>query len=214
MSLLDDFNRADGALGANWTKWISTDADLVVHSNAAATAATTSTWARACWTAASFAADQEVKATWAYSTSLAQGFLLARVTNPGLASRSGYGLAHTYTQVVLYRIVSGTATAISTIAGFSRASGDLIRFTVANDGNGDPVLDVYKIHAGVETSVGTYTDSNAAKITGGGYIGCGINNTSGQPAWSASWDDFSGGDLVIPRVPRAAAINHQNPALV
>lgn len=186
--LTDDFNRADGAIGGNWT---AINSSLKVQSNQATDNGASST-ALARYSAAQLAtADQYVQAkVGAYTAgATATAYLIARCNAATsiatalcyaayLAAASGV-----ITGGLWYYSAGGALNWLWGPAASIQASpllaGDLFRLEVA----GGSVRYVFK---GVEKMV--VSDSHVAS---GGYSGVGVSATSSQ----LLLDDFEAGDL-------------------
>jgi hypothetical protein len=182
-SVLDDFNRADGALGANWPGDIKDTHVLpVIASNQMVPVGTTG-YAQAYW-ADVFDADQEVFVKLAARAGSTKDMSLAlRLTNPG-ASPTCYfvGIANlsAASNIELYVFVNGTPGAPAVIASnVSWADGDIFGVRIVGS-----TITVYK-NGEVLNSI------EDATISGDGYIGIEIGNSAG-----VALEDFGGGDYV------------------
>lgn len=172
-ALLDDFNRADGGLGGNWTVPVdSGDSTPTIVSNVWSGIGN---FCSSYWSAASFAADQEV---YIDVNSANTHRLYLRISggswyrleidysfNPD-QSQIRYWNGSTYTTV---------ATSVADITSAQAFGFEAIGTTLTG----------YKKVGGVWSSIVSGTDSN---LTGSGNIGIG--------AYSSTLDNFSGGAVV------------------
>ena len=176
----DDFNRADGALGANWTKPPASQNNLVIVNNQVGVDVE-DTHNYAFWSADSFSQDQ-------YSQ--------VRIGNmgpwPGVIVRAQSAIDKFYLALVFaandYRIYlrkDGNYILLSTGTTETWMAGDIVGLQAAGSNpvqltllrNGNPVL--------------TYTDATENLV--GGSPGIGIYSPSGD---HLVIDDWEGGDLV------------------
>jgi hypothetical protein len=181
-ALRDDFNRADGALGANWghpsvggnMPLISSNQALVT--NAGETGAV--------WTATSYGSDQELTVT-LNGTAVGgeQVYLLLNVTDLAPTAFTGYLLnfdivSSSTTHITLYKAVSGSFSIVQSGTGYTWASGDQWRLSkvgtaITLERNGSAV-----------TLFNPATDGSP--ITGSSYAGFG-----GRVNTSVFVDDFT-----------------------
>jgi hypothetical protein len=189
-ALLDDFNRADGALGANWRQAAAAYGPPSIASHVVALGA----YSSALWTPNSFSQDQEAYAT-SDQTAIAQGnvSILLRFTNTGGdGTESGY--------IVDFDWVDGSTVGIAAtrldpgvsynFIGYQNcpASGWLY-FGASMIGN---TISAYTSVDGVHWTLGvTFTDATYPRS---GYVGFRTNNA---PASGQTLDDFGGGGLPV-----------------
>jgi hypothetical protein len=184
VALLDDFNRANGALGSNWANVGGlAGSDYVVASNKAKASGGNGASA---WNASSFSSDQEVQVTLGALDTTAQLWLLLMVANPAAGSFTGYLLVmqqHSTTyDLTLYRGNAGSYTTIvSTVSGISYSgTGDV--FVLRKVGSALTVLQ----NGAPVSGFNAVTDSSP--LTGSAYIGIGYSGSN-----VLSVDDFGGG---------------------
>lgn len=161
--ILDNFNRADGALGANWGgKLFSGDSGgCTVVSNQASCTASQSDY----WSASTFGPDCEVYATLP-STAGPFGGIFARAINPGTGTFCAYEVYIYQPGSVLqvYRIDNGTYNQLGADIAQTISNGDSAGIEII----GSTITVYYKVGAGAWASVGSRTD---ATYSGAGYIG-------------------------------------------
>lgn len=211
LGILDTFNRANGALGPNWSSpTYSGDSSPTIISNACGQSSGTS-FADANWSAASFGPDSEVYATLSAVPAAAnQAYLQARIQNPNNALMSAYTLivnkaAGTDT-VDLMRTIANVDTSIGTRSQ-EVAAGDAVGLVVLGAGATVTIQIWYKASGGAWAQLGAdISDTDALRIVAAGAIGLGTQ------AAAARWDDFGGGTqvasaasapLFAPRLPLA-----------
>ena len=177
--MTDDFNRADGPLGANWTKPPASQNNLVIVNNEVGVDVENS-HNYAFWSADSFSEDQYSQVTMVNIGNFS-GVIVRAKAGVDEFYLGFVGSDHTYS--IYVRTASGYT---SLAAGFTEtwSPGDIIRLEASGSGpvnltllkNGIPVL--------------TYTDSTY-NITGGSP-GIGIFSPSGS---NLRVDNWEGGDL-------------------
>jgi hypothetical protein len=181
--LLDNFNRADGSLGANWVNDLAAqnlDSAMAVASNRCQKNGPAV--GNAYWSGATFGNDCEVYATVGVPGTSMQ--LYARGTGFGTTAAKGYYAAWTASGVQLFRFTGGTITALGTLASTAPLQpGDKIGLRCV----GSTIEAWWKLSIGSWQLVKSTTDSTYPT---GGQIGLGTSTTS------ASFDDFSGGTVV------------------
>lgn len=174
----DDFNRADGALGSNWTFTGAAGSQVEIISQEVAIN-TSNNQARAFWTTACDTDNNRSQIT--YSV-VGTGFLWAvcRVASTSVLTYYGTQARVADGQVRLYKVVTGSATQLSSSYSTTISSGDVIAVTA--DGS-----TIEALYNGATTAV-SVTDTS---ITAGTYVGFHLaGSDTGQRA-----DDWSGGDL-------------------
>jgi len=182
-SVLDDFNRANGAVGASWSKIWSGDTALTIISNAVANDGSAS-WSNGGWNVATFGADCEVYLT--LTTTNPSGFnLYARMSALNTAGGpNGYRLSYNGDGTWnIQREDAGSQTTIGT-ANIARtiANGDAVGLEIV----GSTLTFYYKASGGSWASVTTRTDST---YSAAGYIGLEFQGST----WRG--DNFGGGTL-------------------
>lgn len=184
--VLDDFNRANGAPGANWGVAIFGDSIPNIVSNQL-------DWPQfptAYWAASTFAANQEVFAKRINTgAGLPENGFLLRFASPNTANESGYyALIYADGGTELFKLTSGLGSKVS--LGFTNAgtipSADVYVCVTAVDST----ITVYSGTNGVTwTSRKTYSDSTHNRT---GYIGLFSENNH---TVTSALDDFGGGTI-------------------
>lgn len=190
-AVLDDFNRADGALGANWpSSVIEFNTKCVIVSNAAKAADASRNDAR--WTA-SFGPDSEAYGTVSIVPANTLGqYLYVRIANPNSATMNCYAIKFTRfdgapdTRVAYQRFDSGVATTLgANETGFPSPVAGQKYFL---DATGSTITG-HLFDSGAWTDISSRSD---ATYSAAGYIGMGFqSNSAGQ------MDDFGGGTVVV-----------------
>lgn len=185
MALLDDFNRADGAPGSNWSlnnAFLNIASNVLKHQSGG--------WTIGLWNQTSFGADQEVSAKIAYlDTSGYEWDLVLKAQDLNFAPDPPlievlYNPSNGNWEIWLHDGSNGWTQAGGSVNSPSSV-GDIIRATAEADGT----VTVYKNGGQVMqrdvSGIWAYYDQ-------GGYIGvyCHSSGVNGQ-----AFDDFSGGDL-------------------
>jgi hypothetical protein len=178
--ILDDFNRADGALGASWTAVLG--GFTIVDNHAEASVSSVDLW-----TASQFGADQEAYFTVTSKPTINDTSSLGVVLRFDAVNTNGYlvtmvpelGDDH----IVVWRVTGGVATPLDTILQEYQA-GDKIWVKVVGD-----EISVYLDQGSGYNLLGTFTDSTYNQA---GYIGI---YAAGAAAGGAL-DDFGGGEIV------------------
>lgn len=190
--ILDNFNRADGSVGSNWTSpvWTGDGSFLVIGNQFGATSGTTISMY---WNATSFSADQEAYVTVMTPPANDSSNVVSvycRLSGQGTASPTYYAatlrkLSGTDT-VTIERVISGTITAIGSAKSIEFASGDGLALTCVGG-----VIASWRRSG----STWIFIDAvNNTDIAGGGYIGI-------ESRQVARLDDFGGGNYVPIRFP-------------
>lgn len=166
----DNFNRANGALGANWT---TTAGTFAISSNTALVTAVTGAAALTAYTGTTFASNQYAQATYLAGGSWG-GAIGVRLSNSAATGYILYGIAGSSSAIA--KVVAGTVTNIAT-GGPGFSTSDILRLEVTGTSitasqNGAVIL--------------TATDSSIAS----GYPGLGAIDFTG-----GVMDNFKGGDL-------------------
>lgn len=188
-SVLDDFNRADGDAGANWTgdligaSWPKPD----VASNqlrADVGNAFSSGW----WNVATYGPDCEVYCTFATAPGNAVR-LYARGSDFGTATYDGYEIECDNSSSYLQKVVNGTRTTIQSF-GVLFASGDSVGMEVT--GTSTTTIRCYrKPSGGAWGQIGTDQTDASSPLTAAGHLGIVFVNDS-----TARIDNFGGGTIV------------------
>jgi hypothetical protein len=176
----DNFNRADGALGANWT--VAYNGGFLVLGNQARSNGSSNDCC-SLYTGASFANAQYVKATVAQAPT-AHYYALGVATR---GNQSGVWRNYCYiglrdnNERYLSRISNGTPTTLQYYNGGGIAVNDIMQL------DSDGSLHSPFRNGTADTSLGTATDSNYASGVPGlsGYNG----------STTATMDDWEGGDI-------------------
>lgn len=191
--LLDDFNRADGGLGANWTGNVEAGLGvLTLASNQLI--GPVSNYGTALWNPTLFNPNQECYFTMqGASTDYNQVYL--RIKNAG-ASVDCYAVVFQPSSgIKVYRTINGvTSAALATLTG-TPANGWKVGATVTSSG-ADNIIEAWADSGAGWTSRGTYTDVAASTDlngSGGSNIGVAI---FGSGSTTRAVDDFGGGDIV------------------
>lgn len=185
--ILDNFNRADGSPGANWSVAKNTYPVPNIISNELNWAQFPSLY----WNPTMFAADQEVYAKTAPGAGGNRdvGFLL-RWTSPGAGAENGYWLHCTAVSpyyAELFKIVAGSATTLGYF-NFTTDPTDVYFWATAIGSS----IKLYGSPDGIYWTLRrTWTDTTFA---GAGYIGLYQQNNGGGPY--PTLDDFGGGSIV------------------
>ena len=179
----DNFNRADGDVGANWNDFAGTTVIAgnrmkVESSNECAVVqAMTDT-------------DQYIEATLQTigDSGCRPGLILRASANNNNDNHYQAQFRTSTNDILIYRRISDSSTAIftsSTISSSPYANGDVLAFECETNGSGNVELRVY-VNDVLEAS---YTDSDGSKLTTGSYVGIrdSVANTY--------FDDFSAGTL-------------------
>jgi hypothetical protein len=121
----DNFNRANGGLGANWTTSFSTNGALTISSNTVINSAANDQ--NSYWTATPFNADQYAEVTIGATTPLAQGVGVS-LRNSGTtnATTNLYACVQDQFSVVLWKFTNG-AQAFMTSTAHTAVAGDRVR---------------------------------------------------------------------------------------
>jgi len=168
-TVLDDFNRADGALGANWTD----SANPVVVSANNARAGTDGTHSFSSYTASTYNDNQFA------SAALPQGANFSGVTCRMDSNFSGYlAVCTSSTACEIRKVVNGVFD--SNLSG-SQTVSDVTGKTI-------------KIECSGTTITGYIDDVQFASVTDTSYTGGNIGVTA-YADWKYGVDDFSGGNL-------------------
>lgn len=188
---IDDFNRADGSLGVNWTGDIFAAAweEPDVASNLCKVDAS-NPFSNAWYNVAQYGPDCEV---WCdiVVTPTAAFRLYARVQNPGTGSQDGYELETDTINFYIVKDVDTARTTLQTIFGEACASGDSIGLEVT--GSASTTLRAYKKPSGGSwAQIGTDQVDSSSPVTGAGFMGlCFVNDSVGGTRIS----NFSGGNV-------------------
>lgn len=176
--ILDDFNRADGALGSNWVSPVGGAAAMAVVSNAAQTPAFFS--GDAVWSASVFAQESEAFVAMSFFIEFNRVYVRVGDTNP---STNGYSVFVDTSNLILERFNNGIYTQLGSTLSISLIPGNM--FGIRAIGT---QLSAY-VNRGYWGMVKTATDSTYLR---GGYIGMRCDNLSNG---GASLDDFGGGNV-------------------
>lgn len=193
LSVLDDFNRANGGLGSNWTTGLYTG--TVAPSISSNAVAGSVSFAEAYWNPITPGPDTECFLT--VTTQPGTGgfvYLHARSQSPGTSGMDAYELlmekaAGTDTLTV-NRVINEAGTNIGSRSQ-EISNGDSIGLVVLGAGATVTLQVWYRASGGSWAQLGAdISDTNAARIVASGRIGAGSNDAT------ARWDDFGGGTQV------------------
>lgn len=176
----DNFNRADGALGANWTT-VPGKSAIAISGNTAAASAVDPSMCAAYWNADTFSADQYAQVTRIFGAQGDDNWPIVR------ASISAATFYRVDTSNYITKSVNGVESYVGAVfSGFaaSTTSGDVIRLAVVGN-----VLTLYK--NGV--SQGSRTDSSSPITSGapGMFLWVGSTTTNYLDNWEGG--DMGGG---------------------
>lgn len=155
----DDFNRANGALGANWTGSYTSRPDLTIVSNAVRGSSTSGDNLMA-YTAISPPADQWAQVDVATATGsglYAAGVTLRTAASPVASYYMCRMQANGWAGSMIEKLVNGSYTLLSSSASASWVAGDKLKCTARGS-----TLTLLRIRGGVESVILTATDSTHA----------------------------------------------------
>ena len=183
--VLDDFNRANGPAGANWSLLRPSGVAAVNVSGNAAVDASASAFAWDFWNASSFGPDCEAYVTVAVYGAADTIRIGARVVNAGTATASGYFVSVSSTGVwSILRIDGGPSTTLAGGVTQALASGDKIAIRVV----GNVVTALHYTSGGGWVQVLSYdTSSDATRYTAAGQIALEFK--------TSTLDDLGGGSI-------------------
>lgn len=193
-TVLDNFNRANGGLGANWGGDGNTQGTYRIDGNNVQVRSTGNTW----WTPTSFGANQEAYFTFVQlSTAASEQALLLKFSGSSPTANNASLIEVTYASGnvrVRTKSPGQTITSATTRATFPAtfAAGDQLGAQAFADGR----VVVYKNGS----AIGNVNVSAAGAWTlGGGQIGVRFNGTTTSNF--ARFDDFGGGNAAPPYQP-------------
>lgn len=178
-AVIDDFNRANGALGANWGRWWNGDQDMSILSNQCRTA--TNDFSDNYYNVATY---QNVDIAITIATLPATNGLVymgARMQSPGVAGMDCYQLVYTNAAtdtIRLDRVINSVETALNTW-NQTLSAGNGLGMRISGTG-ATVTIDIYVNTGAGWTLVQTQTDTNAARITAAGNTGIGITDTTAR----------------------------------
>ena len=190
----DDFNRADGPLGANWTKPLASENNLVIVNNQVGVDVEES-HNYAFWSADSFSEDQYSQITITKMGSWPGVIVRA----DGILDRFYLGLLAGPNDYEIYRRWDGVYYQVATGTAETWQVGDVLSLGVI--GSAHPVT-VTLYHNG--NAVLSWTSSSQAEVKNGGSPGIGIYSPSGQ---ALTLDNWEGGNLPPDTQPPSAPGN-------
>lgn len=194
-SVLDNFNRANGAVGSAWRGWVSpTTGAFRIFSNTAQVYDSGSMW----WNSNPFGPDQEAFFTFSKvsSNASAQGLVLKFTGTSTSSSRASFILAayHPSTQIISVRTrTPGQGWVTWAVFPATFAAGDRFGARAQSDGT----VNVYK-NGALVGSINLLTGPTpwpAAYVNGTGRVGAWFTWPTGGSIDSAQIDDFGGGTL-------------------
>jgi len=179
-SVLDNFNRANGAIGSNWIG--QNDSSFTVSSNQLAINSS-GLDSFVAWSLASFGADQEAYVTLSQlsASGTEQGLLLKTAADASAALKVVYAASANVVRVFTYTSATGWVQRGSDIS-VTMNNGDQLGARAKANGH----VEVYRNGS----LLGTVSVTAWAPYSGGGYIGLWYSNVSG-----AIVDDFGGGNV-------------------
>lgn len=181
----DNFNRANGALGANWTT-ITSEQALVVASNALAIGSGLETQdAGNFWNAVSFANDQYSQLVLPVIAAAGSGVGIGVVVRAASAARTYYRVVACASGTELGKVVAGTFTSLKTDSTVW-ANGDTIRLEVTGQ---NPNITLTVKRNGSVISALTHTGETSINSGSAGVA------YSSVTAGTATGDDWDGGDI-------------------
>jgi len=197
-SATDNFNRTDGALGANWTANVGTFkivSNRVEYDTRAATDPGYETSAH--WSAASFQADQYSEVTLAAINGSIYAGAIARAGGNGVQTYYAYVANDVSSRI--YRVVSNTWTSLGYSTAQARSAGDRLRIEVSTVGDSVFIKRSWYRDGSWTEWATALEDTHADRIL------------SGQPgmmlrspdAATPALDDWAGGYLVETQAPRS-----------
>lgn len=185
----DDFNRADGGLGSNWTV---IDAGFSILGNELITDPS----ANNLWVSSVSAADQFAQidvSSWAYTGS--------NVAAAGLFVRSNSGLTAYYLAQIIrhaagglgetWRIIDSATGVVASTASAFPSTPFTMRFE-ARDVGSNIETKFYKVVSGTSTLMVSYTDTPTLTSSAGRYVGINGSQNSGT---TVKLDNFVAGPL-------------------
>jgi hypothetical protein len=194
-TLIDNYNRA--LIGSDWTASVDPgDVAGQIASNQYSGAG-----------ASSYHSDWYNVATQADAVGIAVDlstlsdtvWLCARISSPGTSGVDGYLLiVESDGSARIERVNNVAYTVLASYAAGTFSAGD--SFALIPSGTGSTVaLDVYRYRSGSWSSVGTYNDSSADRITSLGYGGLGLYGSSSRLDNFGTLELVSGGPVDYPR---------------
>jgi hypothetical protein len=200
--ILDNFTRADGALGANWTPGVEAGLSTpVLFSNAVS--GVVSAYNTAYWNATQFPPDQEAYFTIPLTaTTIDFTAIYLRINNPG-ASVDCYSASWKSggaPELEIFRSINGAGSSTLASATVGNPFAGLKWGASVKSVGANAVIEVYADlgNGWSSTPILTYTDVAAnADLMVAGYIGFVVYG-SGVAATTRQIDNFGGGDLALP----------------
>jgi hypothetical protein len=177
-TVLDDFNRPDGPVGANWAVVFGGFANFLVSSNEAVDSST-SAYAWTSWQPQQFGPDSSAFATVASASSDVVR-VCARFTSPTTAARSGYCVEEAANNWTIRRIDRGTVVTLGSSLSRPVAAGDRIGIVVT----GSTIEAWYAPAGGSWTRLSSQTDTT---YSAAGFLA--VESRGSQ------LDNFGGGTL-------------------
>lgn len=191
--ILDDFNRADGALGSNWSTPVESGEPGTPTIWTNVFVAPGSTDSSAWWNPTTFGPDTEVFATIPTGVDKSAAcYLFARTASENSAGSDNYTVVFILqtNTIEVYRNVNNVGTGPILSISHTHIVGSQYGMCVTTVG-ADNFIEIFK--DGV--SLGSTTDvGQAANVPGPGHIGAGL--FGGGNSLTRSWDDFGGGTVV------------------
>lgn len=197
--VLDAFNRADGALGANWTSPVVTaEATPTISANVVIGPA--SVRGSAYWNVATYLDSEAYWTVPAGATGLSDLFMYARGGNFGTGTECNYGLfwQQSSATVFMRRRYNAANVLLNTVAGQSLAVGWQLGIRVQTIGGDYEVTAWVDPNIGTSSLIGTYTETGGVTsfplLSVAGNIGLGL---FGSGTTTRAVDDFGGGAVSL-----------------
>lgn len=187
LAVLDNFNRANGGLGANWTTgfYAGSVAPTITSNQVAGNASYAEAW----WNPASYTESEAYITVATLQNTGEVVYLEARAQTPG-SNFDGYELLYTRgSGMVVNRVVNEAATQLGATIAQELTAGDRMGMVVLGTG-ATVTIEVWRFTAGAWSLLATRTDTDANRITAAGRIGFGSNSAT------VRLDDFGGGEQV------------------
>lgn len=174
-TLLDDFNRSDGAIGASWTvPWYTGDGNLEISSNQAR--GTAAAFSDGWWNSG----DQplETGAAVQVPTIGGGGYVFVRGNNEGTNTVTDYEVNWDGSgNLSLWYAVNGSYTQLSTVSGATISAGDIIGLIAF--GNGSTItIKVYRDSGGGLAEIHSFDHTAGDRIVNPGVVGCGVSSNT------------------------------------
>ena len=181
-AILDNFNRADGGLGSNWTMGYYGGDTLSIASNQAYSGGG---YRENRWNPATYGTPENYITIATLPASGEQVYLDVRIANPGATTLDCYEVVYTNAATdtaQIYRVDNGTATQLGSTINQNFSAGDGLGLSATGS-----TIEAWRRSSGTWSLLGSRTDST---YSAAGYLGIGSGGTT------ARLDDFGGGTYV------------------